>query len=107
MDTIVLRKLTKKATLKFGRFKDTRIETLIGMRKEEYVISIYFKVSKITFTDDVLKELGFRENHRIEKPGKSLFKFKEFSKLNFKEKNPINKKLEKFKKETTSYRKEF
>ena len=70
MSSILLRKLTKKSTLNFGKFKDYTVEHLFGMKKQIELTSIYFKLSTITFTDDILDELGITEEFRIEKPSK-------------------------------------
>jgi len=42
------------------------------MRKEKDLIAMYFKLSNITFVDEVLTKLGITEEYRIEKPGKNL-----------------------------------
>ena len=70
MSSILLRKLTRKSTLNFGKFKDYTVEHLFGMKKQIELTSIYFKLSTITFTDDILNELVIDEEYRIEKTSK-------------------------------------
>lgn len=107
MNTITLRKLTGKSTLNFGKYKDSTVDTLIGMKKNKNLVSIYFKLSKITFIDNILDQLGITEEYRIEKPGTNKTLFRKFAEENFGEKMKVNKKLERMRKENTSYRKDF
>jgi len=107
MSAILLRKLTKKSTLKFGKYKDYTVEHLFGMKKQIDLTSIYFKLSNITFVDEILDELGITENFRIEKPSKNEELYKDFMMEKYGVKQKPNKKLQRMKKETVSYRKDF
>jgi hypothetical protein len=107
MSSILLRKLTKKSTLKFGKFKDYTVGHLFGMKKQIELTSIYFKLSTITFTDDILDELGITEEYRIAKPSKNVELYKEFMMKKYGKKQKPNKKLQAMSRETVSYRKDF
>lgn len=75
MDVILLRKLTPKSVLDFGKYKGVSIQQLIDLKKYNYLRWIYYSCSKITFTDDILKTISiiYREyDNRIEKPGTDL-----------------------------------
>lgn len=65
-----LRKLTKKSTLKFGKWAQLSIENLIKM-ESNYLRWIYFDCSNIDFMDDVLTEIGITDEYKIKKPGKN------------------------------------
>ena len=107
MDSISLRKLTKKSTLKFGKFKDCTVEHLFGMRKQIELTAIYFKLSKINFTDDILCELGITEEYKIKKPSKDLELYQKFMINKYGKKQKPNKKLQGMSKETLSFKKGF
>jgi len=104
---ISLRKLTKKSTLKFGKYKDYTVGHLLGMKKQIDLISIYFKLSKITFTDDILDELGITEEYRITKPSKNIELYQDFMMIKYGKKQKPNKDLQRMRKETVSYRKDY
>jgi len=105
MASILLRKLTKKSTLNFGKYKDYTVNHLFGMKKQIELISIYFKLSTITFTDDILDELGITEEYRIEKPSKNMELYQDFMMMKYGLKKRPNKKLQKMSKETLPFKK--
>ena len=107
MSSILLRKLTKKSTLNFGKFKDYTVEHLFGMKKQIELTSIYFKLSKITFTDDILDELGITEEYRISKPSKNVELYQEFMMMKYGKKQKPNKDLQRMSKETLPFKKGF
>jgi hypothetical protein len=107
MASILLRKLTKKSTLKFGKYKDYTVEHLIGMKLQKNLISIYFKLSTITFVDEILDELGITEQYRIEKPSTNTELYYKFLLEKYGEKKTPNKKLQKLIKETKPLKKGF
>ena len=76
--SILLRTLTKKSTLNFGKFKDCTVSHLIGMKKKKELISAYFKLSTINFNNEVLDELGITNEWRIEKPSTDKEKYISF-----------------------------
>lgn len=72
-DRTLLRTLTKKSRMKFGRYRDFTvgdiISTVADYRWE--LGSCYYNLSMISFDEEVLQELGITEEFRIPKPGKS------------------------------------
>jgi hypothetical protein len=58
MYATLLRKLTRLSLLKFGNYKDYTVGHLLEMKKHKKLISIYYSLSGITYTDDILDELG-------------------------------------------------
>jgi len=85
---VLLRTLTKKSKLGFGKWKDYTVQELINLRKKEVLIAPYFKLTSINYTDDILKELGIIEGWIINKPSSDRQLYYEF--LNS---NGINKKV--------------
>ena len=83
MSAIILRKLTKKSKLNFGTYRENTVEHLIGMRKQLDLISSYFKLSNITFVDEILDELGITEEFRIEKPSTNVELYQKFLAENY------------------------
>ena len=68
-DVILLRKLTEKSILKFGKFADVPIQTLLELKKYSYLRWVYFNSSNITFFENILFEIGISEEFFIDKPG--------------------------------------
>lgn len=72
-DVTLLRKLTFKSFLKFGKYSDIRVRSILnayGIQGAKYLCWVYYRASCITFFDDVLTELGIDESMRIKKPGR-------------------------------------
>jgi len=72
MDVTLLRTLTRKSFLKFGKYYDLTIQGVINMYQEKglnYLTWVYFNSSKINFTDDILSELCIESDNIIVKPG--------------------------------------
>ena len=96
MSSILLRKLTLKSKLNFGKYKNCTVEQMFGMRMQKQLISIYFKLSKITFTDDILTQLGIVAEFRISKPSKNIELYLLFlEQNNYQKKRPQAKGLQK------------
>ena len=72
VDVTLLRTLTEKSQLKFGKYADSTVKEVINSRHLGYLRWCYFNCSKISFIEDILEELKISENYRIEKPGKNL-----------------------------------
>lgn len=67
-DVTLLRKLTKKSTLKFWDFHHPHRTVEEWIRIDRWtLIKAYYHLEAITFSDDVLDELGI--TYRIPKPG--------------------------------------
>ncbi len=100
MSSILLRVLTKKSTLNFGKYKDCTVEQFIGMKKQIALISMYFKLSTISFNEEILLELGITSDYRIQKPSTDEEKYKAFIQKFYGIKPPPRKDLLKMKKQT-------
>lgn len=70
-DVTILRTLTYKSKLHFGKYIGVRVETIIGMNDTPYLRWIYYNNDKITFIPEILREIYIRENEEIKKPGKN------------------------------------
>lgn len=68
--TILLRTLTQKSYLKFGKHADLRVGDLLSGHKKRYLRWVYFNMSMINFNDEVLEILDITEEYKIDKPGK-------------------------------------
>jgi len=71
MEAILLRTLTEKSQLKFGKYADLTVREVINLQHPSYLRWCYFDCNKISFVDEILEELRIPENYRIEKPGKN------------------------------------
>ena len=67
----LLRTLTKKSYLKFGRYYDMRVGDLLTSQQHRILRFYYFNCDKITFVDEILDEINIPKDFRIEKPGKN------------------------------------
>lgn len=72
------RKLTEKSFLDYGHFKHCTVAHVIAIGHSKMLISSYFKLSHITFFDNILDQIGISEEWRIKKPGTDIAKFNEF-----------------------------
>lgn len=67
-----VRTLTRKSVIGIGQpwsIKDMTVEKVLGMIWHVKLVSLYYKISSINFTDDVLNELRITPDLRIPKPG--------------------------------------
>jgi hypothetical protein len=64
-----LRVLTRKSRLGFGKYKDYRVQEMLDLRRNRDLISPYYRLTSINYTEDILLELKITEEWRIEKPG--------------------------------------
>lgn len=71
MATTLLRTLTLKSVLKFGKDYDKTVNDLLAFKENSKLAWYYFNCSNISFTEDVLIEIGIGKEFRIEKPGKN------------------------------------
>ncbi len=70
-DITLLRKLTRKSMLKFGRYHDYTVQQILdtkGIKGLNTLTWYYFCAEAITFFDDILDELGITKEIRIKKP---------------------------------------
>lgn len=67
METILLRKMTLKSKMSFGKYTNCTIEFILNAEKE-YLRWLYYNNESITFIDEILNMLGIETI--ISKPGK-------------------------------------
>jgi len=67
MDTILLRTLSFKSTLLFGKYSNLTVQNLIDSQKSWYLVWVYYNLSNISFSPKVLKAIGI--TNIINKPG--------------------------------------
>lgn len=73
MDVVLLRTLTLKSCLKFGKYFDICINSIFnayGITGIKYLRWVYYNSSMINFNDEILYKLGITSDIRIDKPGK-------------------------------------
>lgn len=70
-DVTLLRKLTRKSILGFGKHKDLTVQNLIDLDKKSYLRWVYYNCSKIDFMEDILKEIFKQDFVRLNKPDKN------------------------------------
>lgn len=68
---ILLRKLTKKSTIDFGKHSGLKVGDLLNIMEIRYLRWMYYNCSMITFFDDILEQIGIPLKWRIDKPGKN------------------------------------
>ena len=64
----ILRTLTRKSKLGFGKWKNYTVQELLDLRKPLVLIAPYYKITSINYIEDILIELKIIEDYRIEKP---------------------------------------
>lgn len=69
MDRTLLRTLTEKSTMGFGKFNDLRVGDLLKLGKWAYLRWVYFNCSMISFIPSVLIEIQLNKDWEILKPG--------------------------------------
>jgi hypothetical protein len=77
MDRVILRKLSRKSTLNFGKYADYTVEQVLTQNPIDgmsYLTWVYYNSSNISFIEDILVQLGIIEENRINKTGKVLDK---------------------------------
>jgi hypothetical protein len=79
--TMTFRKLSSKSIIGFGAWKDKTVGSMIKAGKVIELIDMYYKLSHISFLDEVLNELKITPEFQIIKPGKDHDKGYEFKHL--------------------------
>jgi len=69
MEVILLRTLTERSLMKFGRHAELTVMELLALQRTRYLRWVYFNCSKITFTEEILCKIKISDEYRIEKPG--------------------------------------
>jgi hypothetical protein len=77
-DTVSLRKLTFKSIIGFGSYKDLTVQDLCNLQRHKELLSIYYKLGRIDFVDEVKEYLCITGKRLIPKPGKDYTAYKFF-----------------------------
>jgi hypothetical protein len=64
-----LRILTRKSTMGFGKYKDYRVQDMLDLGRKLDLISPYYRLTSINYTEDILVELKITDEWVIVKPG--------------------------------------
>jgi hypothetical protein len=69
---VLKRVLTRKSILGYGyaEYRDLSVQMILDLDKAHILITSYFGLEKIDFTEDILDELGITSEWRIVKPSK-------------------------------------
>ncbi len=95
MGATLLRTLTYKSKLGFGKYPDLTVEGILKKKQIHYLIWLYYNCSMVSFTDEILIELGIFKRIRIEKPGKDKELYLKVADKIDKKGKPIKKKYPK------------
>lgn len=81
MDVVLLRKLSRKSILGFGKYKELSVQQMINLNHTAILRWYYYNSSNITFLDDILDEIHISEKYKIKKPGvdKDMMKKRDLS----------------------------
>ena len=63
-----LRILTRKTKFRIGKNKDYTVQRMLELGKNISLVSAYYKLTNINYTEDILEELGIVGDFVIEKP---------------------------------------
>jgi hypothetical protein len=66
---VLLRTMTRKSVFHGGKYDNVAIQELLDAHKNHYLRWVYFNMSNISYTDEILEELKIFK-HKIPKPGK-------------------------------------
>ena len=78
MDVIKLRTLTEKSVVGWKKLKYKKVSYALEGSNKIFLVYMYFNLSKINFTDDVLDKLHITKKDRINKPGTDGLKYYSF-----------------------------
>jgi len=95
-----LRTLTRKSKLGFGKYKDLTVQKILDMKMPLVLISPYFKLTSINYTEDILLELRITENYQINKPSSNKKEYYRFLNENGYHLRPRGRGADTMKKET-------
>jgi hypothetical protein len=101
MDVPILRKLTEKSILGFGKYADCAVKHLLDINETQYLRWVYFNSSRITFIDEILDKIRIPIEFRINKPGTNSEMHEKCNEYNLNKLNGFTK----FKKQQHSKRK--
>jgi hypothetical protein len=69
MDVPILRTLTLKSKLTFGKYDNLTIQEIINLGHTSYLRWVYFNINGITFIDEILEMIHISCEFKIDKPG--------------------------------------
>jgi len=81
-DVVLLRKLTEKSILKFGKYSDIKIRNILIAKNYDYLRWVYFNCSNITFIDEIIEQLNIPEEFLINKPATNIDFYVKLKELN-------------------------
>ena len=70
MDVPLLRTMTEKSVIGFGKHALCTVTHILRLGKNDYLRWLYYNINGITFTEDLLYKINIRGKWKIEKPGK-------------------------------------
>ena len=68
-ESILLRTLTGKSVMWFGKYEGLKVQQIIDLHYKDYLRWLYYNVAGITFTKDVLIAITINGERTILKPG--------------------------------------
>ena len=68
-DVILLRTLTLKSKLMFGKYSDLTVQEVVNINQMSYLRWAYYNMDGITFIPKILIALGINQTGYINKPG--------------------------------------
>lgn len=95
-----LRTLTRKSKLGFGKYKDLTVQKILDMNMPLVLISPYYNLTSINYTDDILNELKITNEYRIKKPSSNKKQYYRFLNENGFKKKTRGDGADKLKKQT-------
>lgn len=69
MDVPLLRTMTWKSMMNFGKYQDLSVQQVFDLNHTAYLRWVYYNSSKITFIEEILDSLHISDQYRIVKPG--------------------------------------
>lgn len=73
-----LRTLTRKTKFRIGKDKDLTVQRMLDLGKNLNLVSAYYKLTSINYTEDILEELGIVGDFVIEKPSTDKILYLDF-----------------------------
>ena len=67
--SVLLRTLTNKSIMWFGKHEGLRIQQIIDLQHQTYLRWVYYNCKGVSFNADVLDAIRIAEDKRIPKPG--------------------------------------
>lgn len=69
MEAILLRRLTEKSLVGFGKYAALTVQQVIDLQHTRYLRWVYFNSSNIDFIDSILDRISITPDCKINKPG--------------------------------------